>query len=126
MPLTFMTAEPSFRPFFTFEHAQPHQRQRWIDCFLFVCRKLSLRCGGKRLLLKSPVHTARVKLLLELFPDAQFVYVHRHPEEVYQSACHMANTAYWHMYLAQPTDEQVHAMRLLESPYHLLASPCTS
>ena len=108
MPLTFMTAEPSFRPFFTFKDVQPHQRQRWIDCFSHMLRKLSYRCGGKRLLLKSPVHTARVKLLLELYPDAQFIYIHRHPEQVYQSACHMANTVYWYMYLATPTDEQIH------------------
>ena len=109
MPLTFMTAEPSFRPYFAFKHPEvAPQRQRWIDCFTHVLRKLSYRCGGKRLLLKSPVHTARVDLLLELFPDAQFIYIHRHPEQVYMSACHMANTAYWYMYLATPTDEQIH------------------
>jgi len=73
-----------------------------------LLRKLSLRAGGRRLLLKSPAHTARVRLLLHLFPDAQFVYIHRHPAAVYQSACHMADTQYWHMYLATPTDEQIH------------------
>ena len=73
-----------------------------------MLRKLTLRCGGKRLLLKSPVHTARVELLLKLFPDAQFIYIHRHPEAVYKSACHMADTTYWHCYLKEPTDEQVH------------------
>ena len=57
-------------------------------------------------MLKSPVHTARVELLLRLFPDAQFVYIHRHPETIYRSACHMADTTYGHMYLATPTDEQ--------------------
>jgi hypothetical protein len=41
------------------------------------------------------VHTARVALLLQLFPDASFVYLHRHPLVVYQSACHMADTTYW-------------------------------
>jgi len=34
---------------------------------------------GARLLLKSPVHTSRVGLLLQLFPQAQFVYLHRDP-----------------------------------------------
>lgn len=43
-----------------------------------------------RLLIKSPVHTARVKLLLELFPDAQFIYIHRHPFDVFKSAVNMA------------------------------------
>ena len=34
------------------------------------------------MVLKSPVHVARVKLLLAMFPDAKFVYGHRHPLEV--------------------------------------------
>ena len=28
--------------------------------------------------------------------------------KVYRSACHMADTTYWYMYLATPTDEQIH------------------
>ena len=107
-PLTFMTAEPSFRPFFSFREAPQAATRRWIDAFLHVLRKLSYRANGRRLLLKSPAHTGRVELLLKLFPDAQFVYIHREPEAVYLSACHMADTQYWFMYLKQPTDEQVH------------------
>ena len=84
------------------------KRRRWCDAFLYFVRKLSLRAGGRRLVLKSPAHTARVALLLELFPDAQFVYIHRDPLTVYQSAVHMARTTYWYMYLAAPTDEQIH------------------
>lgn len=59
-------------------------------------------------MLKSPAHTARVALLLQLFPEAQFVYIHRDPLTVYQSAVHMAKTTYWYMYVATPTDEQIH------------------
>lgn len=90
MPLCFMNDEPSFRTYFSFKDALPCKRRRWVGAFLHLMRKLSLRCGGKRLLLKSPCHTARVGLLLELFPDAQFVYIHRDPLTVYQSAVHMA------------------------------------
>lgn len=49
----------------------------------------------KPLLIKSPVHTARVALLLRLFPRARFVYVHRDPLTTFASAAHMANTYYW-------------------------------
>jgi hypothetical protein len=57
---------------------------------------VTLRCGGcKPLLIKSPVHTARVALLLRLFPRARFVYVHRDPLTVFSSAAHMADTYYW-------------------------------
>jgi len=111
MPLTFMTDEPSFRPFFSFKQPDAQTasaRRRWTASFLFLLRKLSVRCGGRRLLLKSPVHTARVALLLQLFPQAAFVYLHRHPLVVYKSACHMADTTYWHMYLNEPSSEQIH------------------
>jgi hypothetical protein len=37
--------------------------------------------GTKPLLIKSPVHTGRVKLLLQMFPRARFLYIHRHPME---------------------------------------------
>jgi hypothetical protein len=40
---------------------------------------------GRPLLLKSPPHTGRIRLLLDLFPDARFVHVHRHPYVVFQS-----------------------------------------
>lgn len=103
-----MTAEPSFRPFFSFRDAPPAATRRWCDAFMYLLRKLTIRAAGRRLLLKSPCHTGRVALLRRLFPGAQFVYIHRHPETVYQSACHMADTTYWYMYLATPTDAQVH------------------
>ena len=50
-----------------------------------VLKIATLREGGKRLLLKNPVHTARIPLLLELFPDARFIYLHRSPLDVYPS-----------------------------------------
>lgn len=61
----------------------------------------------KRLLLKSPCHTGRVRLLLKLFPDARFVYVHRHPLDVFLSSAHMASTTYGYMFLQRPTDAQI-------------------
>ena len=39
----------------------------------------------QRLILKSPAHTARVKILHELFPEAKFVHISRNPLEIYQS-----------------------------------------
>jgi hypothetical protein len=39
----------------------------------------------KRLILKSPSHTARVRLLLELFPGARFIHISRNPYEIYSS-----------------------------------------
>ena len=43
---------------------------------------------GRPLLLKSPPHTCRIRLLLDLFPEARFVHIHRDPYAVYQSTRH--------------------------------------
>lgn len=42
----------------------------------------------KPLLIKSPVHTARIGLFLDMFPRARFIYIHRHPHHVFLSAAH--------------------------------------
>ena len=41
-------------------------------------------------MLKSPPNTARIKLLLSLFPAAKFILIHRNPYEVYAS-----NKRFW-------------------------------
>lgn len=70
--------------------------------------QVTLRWGGcKPLLIKSPVHTARVALLLKLFPRARFVFVHRNPLATFASAGHMANTYYYYTALQRQTEEDV-------------------
>lgn len=107
MPLVFMNDHKSFAPYFSFRDAPRRARHRWVGAFLHFLRKLSLRAAGKRLLLKSPVHTSRVELLLALFPNAQFIYIHRDPREVFASACHMAETTYPYMYLCDTDPAQL-------------------
>jgi hypothetical protein len=41
------------------------------------------------LIFKSPPNTCRIKLLLDIFPDARFVHIHRNPYTVYQSTMRM-------------------------------------
>jgi hypothetical protein len=55
-------------------------------------KKLTLR-HGRPLVLKSPTHTARVRLLLGLFPDARFVHIRRDPYVVFRSTRHMIRAA---------------------------------
>ena len=65
---------------------------RWREALTTFLRKLTLAHGGRRLVLKSPPHTARVGLILDLFPDARFVHIHRHPYEVFASTGHMTRS----------------------------------
>lgn len=58
---------------------------QWKKNYMFWLKKLSLLNNGKQLVLKSPPNTARIETLLELFPNARFVCIHRNPKQVYMS-----------------------------------------
>lgn len=64
------------------------ERLQWKQAFLYFLKKVSLR-QSKTPLLKSPAHTARIPLLLELFPSAKFVYIVRNPYDVFSSTRHL-------------------------------------
>ena len=57
----------------------------WKRAYMDILAKATLASGGRHLLLKNPANTGRIRLLLQLFPDARFVFVHRHPYAVFQS-----------------------------------------
>jgi hypothetical protein len=61
----------------------------WQGAILWFAKKLTWKYR-KPLVLKSPPHTGRIRLLLEVFPDARFVHIHRDPYVVFQSARHTA------------------------------------
>ncbi|QPC91064.1 sulfotransferase [Mesorhizobium sp. INR15] len=74
-----------FNRFHDLDALSADEFSRWrTHQFAFV-QKLTLIAGGRRLLLKSPSHTARVRYLLELFPGAKFVHISRSPEVVFRS-----------------------------------------
>ena len=58
-------------------------------------KKLTFKAGAnKHVLLKSPTHTFRIPFLLEMFPDARFVYIYRDPYKVYNSTLHLRKTMF--------------------------------
>jgi hypothetical protein len=73
--------------FLTFRNAPPQAVEAWKSSLRLFVQKLMLR-HGKPLILKSPPHTGRIKLLLDMFPDARFVHIHRDPYAVFQSMTH--------------------------------------
>lgn len=60
------------------------ERERWERGFLWFVKRLSFM-QKKRLVMKSPAHTARIQALLKLFPNARFVHISRNPYAVIPS-----------------------------------------
>lgn len=82
-------AETLFRRYVLFEDLPAATRAEWIDHYLTLLRKVSLASGGRRLILKNCTNTARIAMLLDLFPDAKFVHIHRNPYRVFASTVHL-------------------------------------
>jgi len=59
--------------------------REWKHTYDYLLKKLTFFWGGKRLVLKNPSNTGRIKLLLEMFPDAQFVHIYRNPYTLFLS-----------------------------------------
>lgn len=77
-------AEDIFRRAVLFEN-RPQDAVKWIVEYQKLLCRLSLDQGGKTLCLKNPPNTARIPQLLQLFPDAKFVFIVRNPENVFRS-----------------------------------------
>jgi len=79
-------------------------RARWQAALAQFLRRVSYRQPG-RLVLKSPQHTFRVRWLLDLFPEARFVYLVRDPYVVYSSTMHFWRALYAGHGLQVPNEE---------------------
>jgi hypothetical protein len=60
-------------------------KDEWKERYRYLIQKETLYRKGKRLVLKNPANTARVQLLLEMFPEAKFIHIYRNPYHVYLS-----------------------------------------
>ena len=74
--------------YLTFREVPEAEVVKWKEALLRFFKKLTWKYG-RPLVLKSPPHTARIKLLLAMFPEARFVHIHRNPYVVFQSTKHL-------------------------------------
>jgi hypothetical protein len=71
--------------FLTFTQTDEEELREWGAALTLFLKKLTWK-HGRPLILKSPFHTGRIRLLLDLFPEAKFVTIHRHPLAVFRSS----------------------------------------
>jgi hypothetical protein len=63
--------------------------EAWKRNYLALLKRATYQGGGRQLVLKNPANTSRIRLLLELFPEAKFVHIRRNPYTVYASTKHL-------------------------------------
>jgi hypothetical protein len=58
---------------------------RWKKQYVKMIRKAFLNTKGDRFISKSPSNMARIERILEVFPDARFVFIYRDPYKTVES-----------------------------------------
>ena len=86
------------------EGVSPRKVASWKRVFLRFLKQITLR-KPRRLVLKSPPHSARIPILREMFPDALFIHIVRDPYVVFPSTVHLWKTLYRTHGLQRPTNE---------------------
>ena len=82
----------------------PNQLRDWKRAFRRLVQLWTFR-DPRRLVLKSPPHTARITHLLDVFPDARFVHVVRDPYTVFPSTVNLWKSLGKKHGLQTPRDE---------------------
>jgi len=85
-----------------FDTATRREENKWKEICLSLLKKVSIKNNHRQLIIKSPGNTARVKQLLDLFPKAKFVYIHRNPFDVFYS-----NKKMWHIIIENLSFQQI-------------------
>jgi hypothetical protein len=74
--------------FLDFREATAEERTSFKKLIIYFVRKHTFR-SRKRVVLKSPAHSFRIKLLTEIFPGAKFLHLYRDPITVFLSSVRM-------------------------------------
>jgi hypothetical protein len=67
----------------------PSDEKRWREVFMSFLAGVSVRGGGRPMILKSPTHGFRVDTLRQLLPDARYVLIVRDPVTNFESVVRM-------------------------------------
>lgn len=84
LTMAFPNRQPAFPRYLDLSELSAEEERAWKEGLLWFLKRVTYR-ERHRIVLKSPPHTARVKTLLEMFPDARFVHIVRDPADLFPS-----------------------------------------
>lgn len=93
--------------YLTFEKITPEELQIFKDTFEKLVKISLWNTGGTQYLSKNPPHTGRVKALVELFPNAKFIYLMRNPYTVFESTRSFFNNTIKPLELQHISEEEM-------------------
>ncbi len=79
--------------FLDFVGVSEQQLSRWKASLHWFLQMITYRCQ-KQIVLKSPPHTGRIRVLAEMYPGAKFIHIVRDPHVVYTSTIRLWKSLY--------------------------------
>jgi hypothetical protein len=118
MSSAFPQRQEHYDRYLTFDGVPAREIAEWQQALLLFLRKLTLKYD-RPIVLKSPPHTCRIRLLLELFPQARFIHIHRNPYDVFLSSQrqHEAVGEYFRLQRPVRTDLEAFIIRRYKEMY---------
>ncbi len=86
----------------------------WRRTYLGTLRKAARLMRRERSLLKSPATMANLNVVLELFPNAKFIHIKRHPYKVIPSQIHLHRTMARKYGLETVSDDEITELALYQ------------
>jgi hypothetical protein len=100
-------AREYFDKFLFFEGIDEEEIIKWKTSYHHLIKKISLKNHGRQVLIKSPGNTSRIQQLLEQYPKARFIFIHRNPYDVFYSSKKLWNTLLDNLALQDFTETQM-------------------
>jgi hypothetical protein len=93
LTIPFSNRPPQDQEYFELERVSPAVRARWQQALVWFLKCLTVR-KARQIVVKSPPHMFRMRLLLEMFPKARFVHIVRNPYVVFPSTVNLWKRLY--------------------------------
>lgn len=100
--IAFPNRSPEYPEYLDLGQLTPRELNAWKHSLFRFVQHVYFR-RRKRVILKNPPHSCRIKVLLELFPEAKFIHIVRDPYVVFPSTIHLRRSMYRKHGLQRPT-----------------------
>jgi hypothetical protein len=89
----------------------PHRDYaRWKKLYKNLVIRALINTNGGYIVLKNPANTGRIKTLLEIFPTARFIFMHRNPATTYLSSVKFFTNLFPALNLHSFSEQEIKAM----------------
>lgn len=68
-----------YEKYVRFKNADDNEMQSFKSIYNELLVKAAFNCNKEQLIIKNPLNTGKIKVLLDLYPDAKFIHIYRNP-----------------------------------------------